>query len=129
MEDWGCHFDTHPLFRDAYYRMQAGNIASPALIHYLLVGYIKNFNFHLLFDAACYCGNRPDVKGKDAEPLTRYLDCGSNENMNASDLFGERYYRSAYPHVPASGMDTFVHYVLHGDHERLNPSRVFTTRE
>lgn len=129
LEGWRHHFDTHPLFRDAHYRLQAGSFSGPALVNYLLVGYRQNFNPHPLFDVSYYYDNRPDVKVKDAEPLTHYLEHGSRENMNPCEFFDERYYKSTYPYVSASGMNALVHYVLHGDQERLNPSRVFTTRE
>ena len=87
----------------------------------------RNSPAAILFDAAWYLGEYPDIAAAAVDPLTHYLRWGVQEQRNPNPLFDTAWYRARNPDVAAEGVNPLEHYVLRGAAEGRDPSPLFNT--
>lgn len=80
----------------------------------------------VLFDAAWYLEQNPDVAAGAASPLAHYLLAGSWEGRSPHPLFDEAAYRAANAHALAeSGLSGLEHYLTAGAWQGASPHPLF----
>jgi hypothetical protein len=116
------------LFDKEWYALQAPNIASDPILHYLHSGARQGLSPNRLFDSAYYVENNPDVAWSKENPFVHFVRFGWRENRNPNAYFDIDHYLGHSPDVAASGMNPLAHYIDVGAAQGLRPSLKFNER-
>jgi GT2 family glycosyltransferase len=81
----------------------------------------------LLFDAAWYLGQNPDLAASSTDPLEHYLKWGTIEGRNPNPLFETTWYLAKNPDVAGQGLNPLEHYCEWGVGDGRDPSPLFST--
>jgi|GEM_PF-1659655 len=81
----------------------------------------------VLFDAAWYLGQNPDVAATGIDPLEHYVKWGAGEGRNPNPLFDAAWYLARNPDVAGAGLSPLEHYCEWGANEGRDPSPLFST--
>jgi lipopolysaccharide biosynthesis protein/GT2 family glycosyltransferase len=81
----------------------------------------------VLFDAAWYLGQNPDVAAADTDPFEHYLKWGAGEGRNPNPLFQTAWYLARNPDVAGAKLNPLEHYCEWGVRDRRDPNPLFST--
>lgn len=124
----GQGVNPNPLFDDAHYLTQAGDIgATSALAHYLAQPAATAADPHPLFANASYVGRYAADIPPNTAALAHFLKEGATGRFNPSPHFDSDVYLARYPDVAAAGINPLVHFVLGGARDLRDPSPRFCT--
>ncbi len=116
----------NPLFDDAHYLSQAGDIgATSALAHYLASG--GSLDPHPLFDGAGYAERYAADIPPGVSALWHFLNEGASGRFDPGVHFDSTVYLARYPDVAATGQNPLVHFVMGGARDLRDPSARFCT--
>lgn len=124
----GQGVNPNPLFDDAHYLAQSGDIgAMSALAHYLGSGAAAGIDPHPLFFSTWYATRYGGDFPAGSAPLAHFLKDGATGRCNPGPHFDSDVYLARYPDVAATGINPLAHFVLGGARDLRDPSPRFCT--